>query len=311
MISRMVGQKEEIHFFILEIQKNNLFLNLKALNKNKLDSISFDKRVVFDINNLNNEYEDSNFIRHLSSTIEIILIDNCLNIIIKDMLSEDKIHINTIKLDLDLKLDLGSVVCQKEYFLNHSNQKYSFNDIAFQSANSVIKSLKEEVDLTTKKSTEEIEKLKKEEEIRILVGDDKIFSQRRKNILFLKRYLNIEQSKFIIDNLEDLANLKKEAINILFNMMFTFENSPNNLKYFIECKNGDNCPFHFNKHKECTFSHHPIQKRVFQFKENRQSIENNAQQNALLHLSILLSIPREELNKIAELGFTTIFNEDL
>ena len=88
-------------------------------------------------------------------------------------------------------------------------------------------------------------------------------------------------------------------------MMFNFENDQFQFRYFKDCESTDKCLW-FNQGR-CIFSHHPIQKRVFQTQINGRSLEDNSKQNVLLHLSILLKIDRKEIIRICELDIDEIF----
>ena len=87
--------------------------------------------------------------------------------------------------------------------------------------------------------------------------------------------------------------------------MIENEKKPDFVYYFVDCKNGEHCLY--NIKNKCTYSHHAIQKRVFQYNINGLSLEKNAPQNALLHLSILLNISREEIIEITDIDLKELF----
>ena len=105
---------------------------------------------------------------------------------------------------------------------------------------------------------------------------------------------------FITLNNRTLSQLDPHCIKELYLLMYKDQTDKYNTRFFRDCENKDNC-IYFRK-GSCKFSHHDIQKRVFQTQLNGNDLFINAKNNCLRHLSILLGVKREDLNKIANLN---------
>lgn len=292
--------------YYLQVDEDKLSLNLKFEEKNQISSIIFkydNKHIDEDLSCLK---ENNCFIR-ISSKLSIEFNEklNILEILIR-YISSNKHPIPFNEINLDLSLSNINTYNNFKYVFNNSiyNKSIDLVDLISEDFNNVIQSLPK-IKGDFKTNQKENNQSYNEEKGKVKIEDHQLVNGRKKNIDSLLSYLNIEQREFIEENKSDLCQLDPEKLKKLYEMMFNFENDQFQFRYFKDCESTDKCLW-FNQGR-CIFSHHPIQKRVFQTQINGRSLEDNSKQNVLLHLSILLKIDRKEIIRICELDIDEIF----
>lgn len=271
-------------------QSSNLNINLQILKKESLNFIFFTQRDVTSIDELTINFQDSIF-NSISPymSIEIVESTKTLKFILSYIPSYDNENpISRVNLSLSLN-----------YTNFDNNFEYSFN-------NSILDKNIDLVELIHQNVDNIIESLpKRRRRSKEIFEDEQIINERKKTINKLKIFLDDNQIEFIDKNIDQLSYLNKEKIFELYEKMFDFQNNPHFVKYFNDCIKGEECSY--KALGKCSFSHHLIQKRVFQTKKNGYSLEINSIQNTLLHLSILLNVTREQIIEIINLDIDEIF----